>query len=108
MVPVAISMIGTGLRPDTVLVMGFLGPRGLPSVILMLIAYEALHEAEQHEANTLTTVVGWAITLSVLLHALTGDLLTRWYARRLETAPPNAPELLQSPELSVAQSSGRR
>ena len=27
MVPVAISMIGTGLRPDTVLVMGFLGPR---------------------------------------------------------------------------------
>ena len=105
MVPVAISMIGTGLRPDTVLVMGFLGPRGLPSVILMLIAYEALHEAEQHEANTLTTVVGWAITLSVLLHALTGDVLTRWYARRLETAPSDAPELLPSPDLSAAQSS---
>ena len=105
MVPVAISMIGTGLRPDTVLVMGFLGPRGLPSVILMLIAYEALHEVEHHEANTLTTVVGWAITLSVLLHALTGDVLTRWYARRLETAPPDAPELLPSPDLSAAQSS---
>ena len=104
-VPVAISMIGTRLRPDTVLVMGFLGPRGLPSVILMLIAYEALHEAHE-EANTLTTVVGWAITLSVLLHALTGELLTRWYARRLEGAPPDAPEMLPSPELSAAQSSG--
>ena len=108
MVPVAISMIGTGLRPDSVLVMGFLGPRGLPSVILMLIAYEALHEAEQHQANTLTTVVGWAITLSVLLHALTGDLLTRWYARRLKTAPPDAPELLPSPDLLAAQFSARR
>jgi sodium/hydrogen antiporter len=108
MVPVAISMVGTGLRPDTVLVMGFLGPRGLPSVILMLIAYEALHEAERHEANTLTTVVGWAITLSVLLHALTGDVLTRWYARRLETAPPNAPELLPSRDLSAAQSSAQQ
>jgi len=107
-VPVAISMIGTGLRPDTVVVMGFLGPRGLPSLILMLIAYEALHELEHHEANTLTTVVGWAITLSVLLHALTGDLLTRWYARRLETAPSDAPELLPSLDLGAAQSSARR
>jgi len=106
-VPVAISMIGTRLRPDTVLVMGFLGPRGLPSVILMLIAYEALHEAHE-EANTLTTVVGWAITLSVLLHALTGELLTRWYGRRLETAPPDAPEMLQGPELSAAQSATRQ
>ena len=71
----------------------------------MLIAYEALHEAEQHEANMLTTVVGWAITLSVLLHALTGDVLTRWYARRLETAPSDAPELLPGQDLPAAQAS---
>jgi NhaP-type Na+/H+ or K+/H+ antiporter len=99
-VPVAISMIGSGLRTDTVLVMGWLGPRGLPSVILMLVAFEALHEAE-HEANTMVTMVGWAITLSLLFHALTGELVTRWYARRLETAAPGAPELMPGLELST-------
>jgi NhaP-type Na+/H+ or K+/H+ antiporter len=98
MIPVALSMLGSGLRPDTVLVMGWLGPRGLPSIILMLIAYEALHGAEP-EASTLTTVVSWAIVMSVLLHALTGSLLTRWYARRLETAPPGIPEMLPRLEL---------
>ena len=45
--PVAISMIGSGLRPDTVLVMGWLGPRGLASVVFTLIAVEALHESAQ-------------------------------------------------------------
>jgi hypothetical protein len=66
----------------------------------MLVAFEALHEAE-HEANTMVTMVGWAITLSLLFHALTGELVTRWYARRLETAAPGAPELMPGLELST-------
>ena len=28
MIPVALSLVGSGLRPDTVLVIGWLGPRG--------------------------------------------------------------------------------
>jgi NhaP-type Na+/H+ or K+/H+ antiporter len=98
MIPVALSLVGSGLRPDTVLVIGWLGPRGLPSIILMLIAYEALHGAEP-EASTLTTVVSWAIVMSLLFHALTSPVLTRWYARRLETAPPDIPEMLPRLEL---------
>jgi NhaP-type Na+/H+ or K+/H+ antiporter len=102
---VALSLVGSGLRPDTVLVIGWLGPRGLPSIILMLVAYEALHGAEP-EASTLTTVVSWAIVMSLLLHALTSSLLTRWYARRLETAPPDAPEMLPRLELPADYSPG--
>ncbi len=104
MIPVALSLIGSGLRPDTVLVIGWLGPRGLPSIILMLVAYEALHGAEP-EASTLTTVVSWAIVMSLLFHALTGPLLTRWYARRLENAPAGIPEMLPRLELPADYSS---
>ena len=105
MIPVALSLVGSGLRPDTVLVIGWLGPRGLPSIILMLVAYEALHGAEP-QASTLTTVVSWAIVMSLLLHALTGPVLTRWYARRLETAPPDTPEMLPRLELPADYSPG--
>jgi NhaP-type Na+/H+ or K+/H+ antiporter len=106
MVPVALSMNGTGLRRDTVLVMGWLGPRGLASVVFMLIAIEALHESEQ-EADTLAAMVGWAILLSVILHAVTAAPLAGWYARRLETAAPDIPELLPGPELLPHQAPGR-
>ena len=37
-VPVALAMIGTGLRPASLLFMGWFGPRGLASVVFTLIA----------------------------------------------------------------------
>ena len=40
MVPVAIALIGTHLRPATVAFMGWFGPRGLASVVFTLIALE--------------------------------------------------------------------
>ncbi len=106
MAPVAISMSGTGLRRDSVLLMGWLGPRGLASVIFMLVASEALHEAAQ-EAELLVAMAGWTISLSVILHALTAAPLAGWYARRLEAAPPDIPELRPGPELPAHQSPGK-
>ncbi len=105
MVPVAISLLGTGLRRDTVLMMGWLGPRGLASVVFTLIALEALHEADQ-ESQTLVAMAGWAILLSVLLHAVTAAPLASWYARRLESAPPDAPELAPSVETPAHHAPG--
>jgi NhaP-type Na+/H+ or K+/H+ antiporter len=95
MIPVAICLFRTGLRRDTVLMMGWLGPRGLASVVFTLIAFEALHEAGQ-EAHTLVAMAGWTILLSVVLHAVTAVPLAEWYAHRLESAPPDAPELAPS------------
>jgi len=106
MIPVAFSLFGIGMRRDTVLLMGWLGPRGLASVVFMLIAVETFREAGE-EAGTLTAMVGWTITLSVVLHAVTAAPLAGWYARRLKTAAPDAPELIPIPELSEHQAPGK-
>ncbi|HYO20495.1 MAG TPA: cation:proton antiporter, partial [Dermatophilaceae bacterium] len=42
MLPVALSLLGTGLRPQTVGFIGWFGPRGLASVVFALIALESL------------------------------------------------------------------
>jgi len=96
--PVAIALIGTRMRLDTKLMMGWLGPRGLASVVFMIMAYTAAFEAHVPTDNLLATV-GWTILLSVLLHGISALPLANWYARRLETASPNSPELIDIPEL---------
>jgi NhaP-type Na+/H+ or K+/H+ antiporter len=98
MAAVAIALIGAHMRVDTVLIMGWLGPRGLASVVFMLIANEVLHEAGS-ETSMLRDMASWTILLSVVLHSLSAVPLANWYARRLETASPNAPELMDVAEL---------
>jgi NhaP-type Na+/H+ or K+/H+ antiporter len=100
MIPVAISLIGTRLRGDTILMMGWFGPRGLASVVFTLMAYESFHEAAR-PFDTLAAVATWTILLSVVLHGISAVPLANWYARRLETADPAAPELTEVPELGV-------
>jgi len=102
MIPVAISMIGTRLRPDTTLIMGWFGPRGLASVVFILMAFEAFHEAGQG-SDLLTDTAAWAILLSAVLHGISALPLANWYGRRLETVDPMAPELV-----AVSESGGRR
>ena len=98
MLPVAIALVGTHLRRDTVLLMGWLGPRGLASVVFLLMAFDSFHEAGRpHE--TMFAMAGWTILLSVVLHGVSALPLADWYARRLETADPGAPELVEVSEL---------
>jgi NhaP-type Na+/H+ or K+/H+ antiporter len=78
--------------------MGWLGPRGLASVVFMIMAYEAAHEAHVPTENLLA-MAGWTILLSVLLHGVSALPLADWYARRLESASRDAPELIEIPEL---------
>jgi NhaP-type Na+/H+ or K+/H+ antiporter len=97
MLPVALSMLGMHFRRDTIVLMGWLGPRGLASVVFTLIAYESFLEAGRSNA-TLFAIAGWTILLSVFLHGLSALPLARWYANRLKTAAPAAPELAEAPE----------
>lgn len=98
MLPVTIALIGTRMRRNTVLMMGWLGPRGLASVVFTLMAFESFHQAgRSHEM--LFAMAGWTILLSVLLHGFSALPLANWYARRLETAGPESPELVDMPEL---------
>jgi NhaP-type Na+/H+ or K+/H+ antiporter len=100
MLPVAVSLIGTRLRPDTTLIMGWFGPRGLASVVFTLMAYESFQEAGRG-FDTLAHAAAWTVLLSVVLHGVSAVPLANWYARRLETADAAAPELVAVPELGV-------
>lgn len=82
MVPVAVSLIGTGLRAATVLFMGWFGPRGLASVVFVLIAYTTL-EHEGLVSEPVVEVATWTVLLSVLAHGLTAGPLSRWYGQRV-------------------------
>jgi sodium/hydrogen antiporter len=98
MFPVWISMTGTHLRGDTKILMGWLGPRGLASVVFTLIAFESFNEVARPN-ETLFAVAGWTIFLSVLLHGFSALPLASWYASRLKTAPSDLPELVDVPDL---------
>jgi NhaP-type Na+/H+ or K+/H+ antiporter len=98
MVPVAIALLGTGLRRDTVALMGWFGPRGLASVVFTLIALESFREVGRPE-ETLIAAATWTILLSVLAHGISALPLSAWYARRLEAAKGEVAELADAPEL---------
>lgn len=105
MVPVALSLLGSGLRAPTVLYIGWFGPRGLASVVLGLLV------AEEHVAGTelLGRVVAVTVALSVLLHGATAFVLAgaygAWYRRASATAP--APGLKESAEVPPGPSRRR-
>ena len=63
MVPVAISLVGTHLRFDTVVLMGWFGPRGLASVVFTLVAVDAIHESGA-AFDAIVEVATWTILLS--------------------------------------------
>jgi sodium/hydrogen antiporter len=80
MLPVALAMVGTGMRRVTVGFLGWFGPRGLASIVFVLIVLE---ETDLPERSLMLAVVTWTVALSVYAHGLTaGPGATRyadWY-----------------------------
>jgi sodium/hydrogen antiporter len=88
MIPVAISLLGTGMRRPTVAFLGWFGPRGAASLVFALLVLEE-EEALPHEGAILAASFV-TIGLSVLAHGLTAAPLAERYAdwhdaRRSET-----------------------
>ena len=100
MLPVAISLLGSGLRRDTVAFIGWFGPRGLASVVFTLLAYDALRDARL-PTGPLVEVTVWTILLSVVLHGITGRPFSRAYAARIAAARPRPMEARSAPEPRV-------
>nr|WP_260439812.1 sodium:proton antiporter [Humibacillus xanthopallidus] len=86
MVPVAIAMLRTGAARQTVAFMGWFGPRGLASVVFLLLAMERGIPGSGDIAATVVATVG----LSVFLHGLTAGPLVgayhRWFTRQATRA----------------------
>jgi NhaP-type Na+/H+ or K+/H+ antiporter len=88
MVPVALAVIGTRLRPVTVAFMGWFGPRGLASVVFTLLALEEIERADG--GGPLLQTVTWTVLLSVVLHGISAaPLATRYggYVAKLGDVP---------------------
>jgi NhaP-type Na+/H+ or K+/H+ antiporter len=86
--PVALAMLGTGMRRVTVGFLGWFGPRGLASIVFVLLLLE---ESELAERDLMLTVVTWTVALSVYAHGLTAwpgsNRYADWYAAHAEHHP---------------------
>ncbi len=97
MVPVAIALIGSRLRRETVLFVGWFGPRGLASIVFALLGLGAMHESLL-PPDVVAATLAWTILLSVVLHGLSAGPLAAWYGQRIASALPGTPERAELPE----------
>ncbi|MEU8541266.1 cation:proton antiporter [Streptomyces sp. NPDC048717] len=98
MLPVALSLAGTGLALPTVLFAGWFGPRGLASVVFGLLV------VEEHVPGTalIGRAVALTIGLSILLHGLTAHFLADWYGAWHRAASARRPGMREGPPADPA------
>jgi NhaP-type Na+/H+ or K+/H+ antiporter len=92
MVPVGLALARERFQPLTILFMGWFGPRGLASIVFLVIALEGLDSAGV-PTGPLPAAIAWTVLLSVILHGLTARGFAARYGRRMASLPPDAPEL---------------
>jgi sodium/hydrogen antiporter len=86
MVPVALSLLGSGLDRSTVLFVGWFGPRGLASLVFALLALEDIGPG----ADEAVAAIAATVLFSVLAHGLTAAPLAKRYGG---AAAADAPDL---------------
>ncbi|UGY91233.1 cation:proton antiporter [Streptomyces gobiensis] len=92
---VAVAMVGSGVRGETVLFFGWFGPRGLASVLFALLVVE---QAGIARADTIMLVAGTTVILSVYAHGITAAPWARGFSRRAQRLTPTSPEQLPASE----------
>ena len=91
MLPVAIALLGSRFEPLTVLFVGWFGPRGLASIVFLIIGLESL-DAAGVDAGPFAAAATWTVLLSVVLHGLSAGPFAARYGRRMARLRPDAPE----------------
>lgn len=88
-IPVAISVISMKFHPRTILFLGWFGPRGLASIVLLLIAMEKI--AGIGGSQTVYLVAITTVLLSVFIQGATAGPGSEKYAQIIKALPSNAP-----------------
>ncbi len=78
MVPIWLSLLGTGLPLREKLFLGWFGPRGLASILFTLIMMDEFDFPGEQE---LLACVSMTVFLSILLHGITAAPLSRWIGK---------------------------
>lgn len=93
MAPIALSLLGTGLRPPTLAFLGWFGPRGLASA---LFALTVLEETGAPATDPVFVVVAWTVVVSVIVHGASASWgagrYARWYERHRAGHPSTPSE----------------
>ncbi|MHC5703311.1 cation:proton antiporter domain-containing protein [Streptomyces tirandamycinicus] len=88
MVPVLLVLMGAGMSRTDKLFLGWMGPRGVTSVVFGSLAVIELPDAS---ADFVSRVMVVTVMLSIVLHGLSAEPIARYYARRTEKPRPAAP-----------------
>ena len=84
MLPVALASLGAGLDRNTILFVGWFGPRGLASLVFALLALETLGPV----SDGAVAVIAATVLLSVLAHGFSAAPLAARYGRAAAAAGP--------------------
>jgi NhaP-type Na+/H+ or K+/H+ antiporter len=82
--PIFLSLVGTGENVSSRLFLGWFGPRGLASIVFAIIVLEA----ELPGSKFLAIVVVATVFASLVAHGVTAKPLAAWLSRREGTAEP--------------------
>ncbi len=98
MLPVAMSLLGVGLRGSTVLFLGWFGPRGIASILfgLLVVGRSVLVHREE-----IFLVVVVTVLFSVVAHGVTSYPGSVWYSRHAEGLHEHAEEHKDVAEMPV-------
>jgi len=80
-IPIALSLLGSGIRLPTYLFLGWFGPRGLASILFVLLILEESEIAHRAEILSITVIT---VALSVIFHGLSATPLANVYGRFAE------------------------
>jgi NhaP-type Na+/H+ or K+/H+ antiporter len=77
MLPVMLCLIGIKMRANSKMFLGWFGPRGLASIVFIVIVLEE----NLPGSDTLVAVVTWTVVLSIIAHGVSAVPLANKYAK---------------------------
>jgi NhaP-type Na+/H+ or K+/H+ antiporter len=79
MLPVWLCLVGVKMRFDSKMFLGWFGPRGLASIVFIVIVLEE----NLPGSDTLVAVVTWTVALSIIVHGVSAVPFANRYAKRV-------------------------
>ncbi|MEM9201445.1 MAG: cation:proton antiporter [Actinomycetota bacterium] len=92
-VAIAMSLVGSGLRKETVGFFGWFGPRGLASI---LFGISAVEEAHGVDLGPVFTTMSWTVLLSIVVHGLSATPGAAAYGRWWRTKGPEVQSMVEA------------
>ena len=100
MVPVALSLIGSGADRPTMAFTGWFGPRGLATIVFMLTIIE---ESNLAGTDRIVQVATITVLLSIVAHGASAPWLTERYVRRMPSSDASSESDSQDDHVPVTR-----